>query len=206
MAELEAKKADAQETPPRKAGSAASLSALSLTGVFSGLLRTGAGCFKDERNQLNVRTLNFVLFFAASFITLYYVNSIFLSLARINNIDLEKFVKKQDGILSPAKDAPALNPLAFYMEGMKKRDIFRMGDKISQADADAISSQAAEAARTLKLVGISWSDSPDVMIEDTRISKTYFVKKGQLVGELIVEEIYKDKVVLRLGAETFELR
>jgi len=42
----------------------------------------------------------------------------------------------------------------------------------------------ADMTASLKLVGISMSDNPDAMIEDTKLQKTYFVKMGSMVGDL----------------------
>jgi hypothetical protein len=44
------------------------------------------------------------------------------------------------------------------------------------------------------------------MIEDTKELKTFFVKRGEMVGDAKVQAIFKDKVVLSLGKEEFELK
>ena len=68
-------------------------------------------------------------------------------------------------------------------------------------------SRASEATKNLALVGISWSNDPDVMIEDTKDNRTFFLKKGQLIDNQIkVEAIFKDHVVLSYGGEEVELR
>jgi hypothetical protein len=99
------------------------------------------------------------------------------------------------------------NPVAYYAEKAAGRDIFKMGPmKQEEVQTKEPSSKTLELAQNLKLVGISWSQDPDAMIEDKKISKTYFVKKGQMVGEALVKGIYKDKVVLEADGEEFQLQ
>ena len=58
----------------------------------------------------------------------------------------------------------------------------------------------------LRLAGISWSDDPDAMIEDTRTKRTLFVKRGGMIGKIKVQAIFKDKVVLFYDGEEIELK
>ena len=44
------------------------------------------------------------------------------------------------------------------------------------------------------------------MIEDKQSVKTFFVKRGQMIGPVKVEAIFKDKVVLSYEGEEIELR
>lgn len=59
---------------------------------------------------------------------------------------------------------------------------------------------------SLKLVGILWSDSPQAMIENTKEQKTYFVSKGDKIGDIDVRNILKDRVVVGKGTEEWDLR
>ena len=58
-------------------------------------------------------------------------------------------------------------------------------------------SDAEMLAQQLGLVGIGWSDDPDVMVENIETKEIYFLKRGQKIDNLIkVEAIFQDKVVL----------
>ena len=71
-----------------------------------------------------------------------------------------------------------------------------MGADGVQTEMKVTSSRILDATESLKLVGISWSDNPDAIIEDTKDTKTFFVKIGQKIGDVKVQAIFKDKVVL----------
>src|SRR3989338_4347464 len=74
--------------------------------------------------------------------------------------------------------------------------------------AQAQTKRITELTKNLRLVGISWSADPDVMIEDTNMQRTFFLKKGQVMENINVkvEAVFKDKVVLSCDGEEAELR
>ncbi len=120
---------------------------------------------------------------------------------------------------APPKDvkaAFALEPIepmkesSYYLQKVSSRDIFREGRKpeavVAQAPAQA-AVETAEAVKNLALVGISWSANPDAIIEDKAHQRTFFVKRGQVVGDNVkVEAIFKDHVVVTFEDNEYELR
>jgi|WetSurMetagenome_2_1015567.scaffolds.fasta_scaffold784346_1 hypothetical protein len=206
MAEPDVKRTVTAESAMLKNPLTGNLSLFNLQKTFSGFIFNGIKGFKDEKKQIDIKAINWLLFILTFCLTLYYLNGIAGSLKKIKNIDLGNFISTKDIASASVKEASSLKPFSYYLESFKKRDIFRMGQKSPTDNTGAISSKAAEASQNLRLVGISWSDQPDVMIEDTKAAKTYFVKKGQMVGDFRVESVYKDKVVLRYGAESIDLR
>ena len=68
-----------------------------------------------------------------------------------------------------------------------------------------------ESVKVLKLVGIIWSQNPEVMIENSKDSRTYTLKKGDSLGEQFkIKEISRSSVTLLVttpeGAKEYELR
>ncbi len=59
----------------------------------------------------------------------------------------------------------------------------------------------------LTLIGvISDEDGETAIIQDRRYNKEYFLKKGNTVGEVKIEDVLEDKVILKDGDEMIELR
>ena len=194
MAEVKApvSQASAARVPARRPGSNALVSVLK-------------PLFKDRHNKLNLKALNVLLCAGLIFLAVRFVNIISSSMKRMHSTG---FSVIPETVRSDVKDKSALGGLADYLAKVKKRNIFEMGaakKAVSLIDAGP-SSKAVEATQNLRLVGISWSDSPDAMIEDIKALKTFFVKKGQMIGEVQVEAITKEKVILRYGEEQVDLK
>jgi hypothetical protein len=74
-----------------------------------------------------------------------------------------------------------------------------------------ISSPAAQKnvshlASNLKLVGVIWSDNPQAMVEDTQGGKTYLVSPGDYIGQMKVNKITRNSVIVGKDKEEWELR
>jgi len=94
------------------------------------------------------------------------------------------------------------DPLELYAQEFKQRDIFRLKPP---AEVLVASATLADATEGLRVVGISWGDEPEVLIEQVKPQKTYFLKQGEKVGSLEVKEIFQDRVVLRSEGKDREL-
>ncbi len=107
------------------------------------------------------------------------------------------------------KDIASVRGMSYYSEKVSRRNIFKRGARIEEEKQKADispSAKALELLQALRLVGISWSDDPDAMVENTKAGQTFFIKEGQSVGELRVESIAKDKIVFRYNKELVELK
>lgn len=92
-----------------------------------------------------------------------------------------------------------------------KRDFFlpansKAGNLSGQESADLL-----EGLKDLKLVGIIWSQHPEVMIENAKDARTYTLKKGESLNEQIkVKEVSRSSAVLEVnlgsGMREYELR
>ncbi len=62
-----------------------------------------------------------------------------------------------------------------------------------------------QAIQDLNLLGIVSGDNPQAIIEDKKSQKTYFLKKGDFLGDFELKDIQKGKVILDLSGQQFEL-
>ncbi|MCK5581647.1 MAG: hypothetical protein KAJ18_10305 [Candidatus Omnitrophica bacterium] len=66
----------------------------------------------------------------------------------------------------------------------------------------------SEQVKNLKLVGISWLDTPETasaMIENTISGVTYFLRKGETLNNVVVEGIYSESIIVSFQGEELEL-
>lgn len=167
----------------------------------------GGGVFR-----LDIKVVNRALAVCIFILVFYFINNLYAGLIKLKNIpDFEAQAQTQKESLVFQK-ASSLKALSFYLGEVRARDIFKMGAiKVPETDESkkkAASSRLLEAVSNLKLVGISWSNDPDVMIEDTKVQRTYFLKKGQIIDSvnLKLEAVFKDKVILSSDGEEVELK
>jgi hypothetical protein len=119
-------------------------------------------------------------------------------------------IKAPKEAIERASDAqPEVASLSNYMDVMKRRNIFMPYEEKTTAVAvspDQSTSRIHQKAAKLHLVGISWLDSADtasVMIEDTEKQETYFLQKGEKMGDIVIKTIYADSALL--GYENEEM-
>ena len=96
-------------------------------------------------------------------------------------------------------------PLEFYLQGIRQREIF--GNPVGSSQETVIPAGATEAdlIKDISLVGIISGLTPQAIIEDKKAQKTYYVTKGQFIGEMQVEDILEGKIILNFKGKRFEL-
>jgi len=171
---------------------------------LKGRFEKWSGGFSLE--QLDIKVVNRALGFLVVPLLLYFSGNLVISLITLGKaprLESNTAAVKIETIFP--EPAGLKKAVSYYLDKVRERDIFTMG--LKKAAVDLLpSSKSLDVSSSLKLVGISWSSDPDAMIEDTKELKTFFVKRGEMVGEAKVQAIFKDKVVLSLGKEEFELR
>jgi hypothetical protein len=164
---------------------------------------------RPKHHEFNLKTISKVLGICIFVLAFYFISNLFtslISLKKMPNLLLE--VKKDDlKPLSLQEASVSKKAVSYFLEKVRARDIFKMHvDKVPKTVIKGPSSGIIEATQHLKLVGISWSNDPDAMIEDTKALRTFFVKRGELIGEIKVQAIFRDKIILSYGGEEIELR
>ena len=157
--------------------------------------------------QLDLKLINKFLAALILVITLYFMADFFSSLVNLKSTPNFEFSTQEGSGAAGMDTPPLLNKAAYYLEKVRARDIFTMKPAdIAEARLRLPTPRIIEASEHFRLVGISWSDDPDAIIEDAKMPRTFFVKKGQMVGEFRVQAIFRDKVILSYQGEEIELK
>ena len=164
-----------------------------------------------KRRQLDVKALNKALSVSVAALAIYFTGNSAIGIVNTKKLPVFKFELSGKESGDVFQEGSFLKAASYYLEKVRQRDIFQLGPKKtedSKEEAAEIgpSGEILEATQHLRLVGISWSNDPDAMLEDTKALKTFFVKRGQMLGDVRVQAIFKDKVVLSYRGEETELR
>jgi len=116
----------------------------------------------------------------------------------------------------------SLRPLDEYLGEAAKRDLFTLAPppkpekpepkaqpvkppEPPQAPKPTSLEILREKAKTLKLVGVSWGETPLAMIEDTAKRETSFLKAGQSINDIRIKAILKDRAILSYEDAEYDL-
>lgn len=112
-------------------------------------------------------------------------------------------VKKTEAVIAKIGPSQDIKTYDYYLEAVKERQIF--GNASVQENAGAISGVNLDLIKDINLVGIIFGENPQAIIEDKKTQKSYYVTKGQFIGEFQVEDIQEGKVIVVYRNQRFEL-
>jgi len=97
-------------------------------------------------------------------------------------------------------------PLEYYQDVISKRVLFRGGQKdTKESQLIPKSKTFSQLLQGLNLIGIMSGDNPRAIIEDKKENQTYFVYRGDYLGEIKVVDIEVKKVTMEYQGETASL-
>lgn len=162
----------------------------------------------DQLYLADLKKLNGLLLLSTIILGVYFINNLSYSISTYDKLpQLEPQLQGETKPTSFKEDSFLKKTAAYYFEKIAQRDIFKMGPKpLVTEEKKKVSPVVIEATKNLKLVGISWSDNPDAMIEDTQAKRTFFLKRGQNIGKMKIQAIFKDRVILSYEGEEVELK
>lgn len=159
---------------------------------------------KRFRLSFNFGVFNFLLVLGAIILVGYLGLEIFklkeekitLSLPRPSSLEEDK-----------KEEEPPEKPYAYYSKEIGQKELFKTS--ILQGEekptAAAGSSTLADLSANLTLLGIVLDDRAQAIIQDKKTQKSYFLYKGNSIGEIKVEDILESKVILSYQGEKIEL-
>lgn len=155
---------------------------------------------------LNLRAVNAVLVVCAAIVTVFLALDFWLGLPSPEALQrMEQTAKKLD---ITELTIEHLEPVSVYLQEITQRNIFALTEALQEAPVPAApqSPELTELTGTLKVVGILWSETPQVMIEDSKEGRTYLLNRGGQIRQARIKEILKDRVILSYDNKDIELR
>ena len=168
------------------------------------ILRTQLLRMKSGLKEPNLKVFNKALTSISAILFVYLITDF-----TFRRPDIGQFDKRPIEVSGPRfKEIPAGEARSFlyYLEMVQRRNIFTV---LKLQTAETHQEEAKKVLNTLiqdlVLVGISWGEDPQVMIEDKKEKKTYFLKTGDMINKLRIDNILKDKVILTYENQKIEL-
>ncbi|KPK98759.1 MAG: hypothetical protein AMJ95_02625 [Omnitrophica WOR_2 bacterium SM23_72] len=135
---------------------------------------------------------------------LFMLSAFLYPIFNLSKVKLPEVTKEQ--VKTSSTSSLNVKPLESYLEGVQQRQIFRAA---TVSDVLPISSAAVtntlDLFKDMTLVGIISSDPPQAVIEDKKTQKTYYLTRGQAIGDLKVDDIQEGKVIVDYLGTKYEL-
>jgi len=97
-------------------------------------------------------------------------------------------------------------PFRHYQQSLERRDIFKSPWEKTKINKGALKEHGADILKHLKIVGILLDDdNPRAIIEDAKEKQTYFVSEDENIGNILVQSIHEDRVILFHDDKLMEL-
>jgi hypothetical protein len=158
--------------------------------------------------EISIKLVNRLLAILLFFLFIYVIIDIGSSVFNLKEeVEAAFYIDKKPSASYITESVP-FKGVDYYLEKADKRDIFNIVRKeIVKIEKEKEKvKMIIEKTKHLKLVGIAWSEDPDAMVEDTRAKRTLFVKENDMINDVRVKEILKDKIILSYEGETVELK
>ncbi len=126
----------------------------------------------------------------------------------------ESEVSKEDLSVSKVTEKPIENfeikrkkPKLYehYAKEIERRDIFSRPEKKEEIKEPEAKPQPVDLSKSLRLVGIVLGDVPEVIIEEIKTKKIFFMHEGDKILEARIYSIQEGKVVLDYSGSKVEL-
>lgn len=163
---------------------------------------------------LDLHGINKALNFLTGALLIYFVGYSAVSIRNLNH--MPTFTVNSPRVSSEAQEESAVfKKISDYLDKSHERNIFKFAEAPAPAVKEKEETPPPEAVSAseddstfshLKLVGISFSSDPDVMIKDEKTQNIHFLKRGDRIGDIKVEAILRDRVILSSNGKETELR
>ena len=172
--------------------------------IFSGKgIRQRLIKLKLSLREPNIKIANKAFLSLSVVLLIYSIISLIFSRFDMKKVytNLRPMEKKQFTQKTIIKDRPFLH----YLEMARRRNIFSPIELKEEEDPAIKEKELQEITKSLRLVGISWEEEPMAMIEKKGENKTYFLKKGDSIGQFKINNILEGGVILDYNGKLVEL-
>jgi len=187
-----------------------------LKGKFSFLKQHTGSKLVRQKVTLNIKRVNVILMICVIGLVIYLVFNWLEASNKLEKISDLKVEFNPNGRMRSYLPVSFLQDISYYSQRVNEKNIFKLNldtsifEKEGGAESEKVVTVKDELMKVMEqlvLVGVSWSDNPVAMIENTDAKMTYFLKEGQEVfGGVIIKQIFIDRVTLEYKGAKAELK
>lgn len=100
-----------------------------------------------------------------------------------------------------AAEGLSAHPLESYLQDIYKKDAFGLSVSKEGKTQDV----SVDAVKDIMLAGILIEDPPQAIIKEKKSGNTYYLKKGESLGEIKIVDILEGKIVVEYRGEAYEI-
>ncbi|KPK97223.1 MAG: hypothetical protein AMJ95_10220 [Omnitrophica WOR_2 bacterium SM23_72] len=154
-----------------------------------------------QPERFPLRTFMTTLFIVSFFFLL---SAFLYPMLNLSRVKLPEVTKEE--VKTSSASGLEVKPLESYLEGIQQRQIFRAATVSDVVPVSTVAvTNTLDLFKDMTLVGIISSDPPQAVIEDKKTQKTYYLTRGQAIGDLKVDDIQEGKVILDYLGTKYEL-
>ena len=190
-----------------------------LKGRFSFFKRFMSSSLEKHRVGFDIKKVNAVLIVCIIGLAVYLAWDWVDATAKLNEISglTSEPAEAQEQQAKPFLPLSLLKEISYYSQKVNSRNIFELDLKTASPEEGKSAAveekiitpkdELMELTEYFVLVGVSWSDDPVAMIEDTDAKMTYFKRKGEEVEKGVrIKQIFIDKIILEYNGAEVELK
>lgn len=152
--------------------------------------------------RVNIGLLIALCFFIAG------IAAIIKNLRGMQIADIHREDETPENNLPENSEEPKTTPYAHYADIITKKELFKIArEELKKNTGKDVLPQInpLEVLSNYSLSGVVSGQAPQAIIEDKKLRKTYFLSKGQSLGEFKIDDILEGKVILDFKGQKFEL-
>lgn len=157
-----------------------------------------------------LRGVNGLLMLGVVAVIVFFANEVTVGLKFMsNNIEIPGLGGSASRSSVKNVELAKVRPLAEYLKALEQRNIFAPYEEVVKTEDGETVVKKSKLTDSLRLVGIAWLDSIEsasAMIEDTEKKMTYFLMRGDKIGDLTVKTIYADSVKMGYQGEEIMIK
>lgn len=169
----------------------------------AGKARGAKSAVSSSGSYFSIGNIKKALIAISALSAIYLVTSYLYPWVALENVKLPEPSRATRNEETSDKTKEGPRPFEYYAQVLNQRQLFSNPSGQENTGPQAVAS--ADITKDIGLVGIIAGDNPQAVIEDKKTHRTYYLNKGQSIGDLQVEDIQEGKIIINYNGQKYEM-